>query len=163
MGRAASLHLPRSWSPSVISTAKGPICQGSQTTARSPNRCPVVARPGLWAPRSDVGLSEDSRNPEQRLAMRRGGDEGLHRLLARSSSIILHTVVHGVSVGEDRADSAATLRRLNITAGVGLIITYVYGVYDGVRGYGRPRRERALAAYATSTNTTTTFGVSLTF
>ncbi len=60
-------------------------------------------------------------------------------------------------------DSAKTLRGLNITAGVGLILTYVYGVYDGVRGYGRPRGEHALAPYATSTNTSATFGISLTF
>jgi hypothetical protein len=63
----------------------------------------------------------------------------------------------------NRNDSAATLRGLNITAGVGLILTYVYGVYDGVRGYGRPRRERTLAPYATSTNTSATLGVQLNF
>ncbi len=63
----------------------------------------------------------------------------------------------------DRSESAATLRGLNITAGVGLILTYVYGVYDGVRGYGRPRRERALAPYATSTNTSAVVGVQLNF
>jgi hypothetical protein len=63
----------------------------------------------------------------------------------------------------NRNDSAATLRGLNITAGVGLILTYVYGVYDGVRGYGRARRERALVPYASSTNTMTTFGVHMNF
>lgn len=63
----------------------------------------------------------------------------------------------------DRYDAAQTLRGLNITAGVGLIVTYVYGVYDGVRGYGRSRRERTLVPYATSTNTSTTLGVRVDF
>ena len=32
---------------------------------------------------------------------------------------------------------ASTLRAINIATGIGLIVTYVYGVYDGVRGYRR--------------------------
>ena len=64
---------------------------------------------------------------------------------------------------KNRADTATTLRGLNITAGVGLIVTYVYGVYDGVRGYRRESRERALAPYATSTNGGAVFGVHLSF
>ena len=75
--------------------------------------------------------------------------------------------MNGTSAGCDettnRNDSAETLRRINITAGVGLIITYVYGVYDGVRGYGRTRREPTLMPYATSTNTSATLGVRLNF
>jgi hypothetical protein len=64
---------------------------------------------------------------------------------------------------KDRTSSAETLRRVNITAGVGLIITYVYGVYDGVRGYRRSRRESILAPYATATNESATFGVRMNF
>ncbi|MGN6108538.1 MAG: hypothetical protein ACTHU0_25760, partial [Kofleriaceae bacterium] len=37
----------------------------------------------------------------------------------------------------DRASTAAMLRTINLVAGVGLIATYVYGVYDGARGYRR--------------------------
>lgn len=64
---------------------------------------------------------------------------------------------------KNRADTATTLRALNITAGVGLIITYVYGVYDGVRGYRKDTRERALVPFASSTNGTAVFGVHLIF
>jgi hypothetical protein len=64
----------------------------------------------------------------------------------------------------NRADTATTLRGLNITAGVGLILTYAYGVYDGVRGYRRESRERALAPYAMPTPTGgAVFGVHLHF
>jgi hypothetical protein len=65
--------------------------------------------------------------------------------------------------GGDHASAAMTLRGLNITAGVGLIVTFAYGVYDGVRGYRRDTRERALIPYATSTNGTAVIGVHLNF
>jgi hypothetical protein len=69
----------------------------------------------------------------------------------------------GCDATTDRNASATTLRSINITAGVGLIVTYVWGVYDGVRGYRRSRREGSLAPYATSTNTGATFGVRMNF
>jgi hypothetical protein len=65
--------------------------------------------------------------------------------------------------GGEHASSAATLRGLNITAGVGLIITFAYGVYDGVRGYRQDTRERALVPYASSTNGTSVVGLRLNF
>jgi hypothetical protein len=65
--------------------------------------------------------------------------------------------------GGEHASSAATLRGLNITAGVGLIVTVAYGVYDGVRGYRRDTRERALMPYATSTNGSALVGLRLNF
>ncbi len=43
--------------------------------------------------------------------------------------------------GKDRSSTAAQLRGINIASGIGLIVTYVYGVYDGVSGYRR-RSER---------------------
>lgn len=73
----------------------------------------------------------------------------------------------GSSAGCDETtnhnDSARTLRTLNIAAGVGLILTYAYGVYDGVRGYRRNTRETTLAPFASSTNTSTVLGVELSF
>lgn len=63
----------------------------------------------------------------------------------------------------DHNASADTLRSINITAGVGLIVTYVWGVYDGVRGYRRKSREAALAPYATPTNGGATVGVRMNF
>jgi hypothetical protein len=63
----------------------------------------------------------------------------------------------------DRNASAQTLRSINITSGVALIVTYAWGVYDGVRGYRRRSREAALAPYATPTNGGATVGVTLNF
>ncbi len=63
----------------------------------------------------------------------------------------------------DRNGSATTLRSINITAGVGLILTYVWGVYDGVRGYQRKSREAALVPYATPTNGGAAVGVRMNF
>src|SRR5690606_22185168 len=62
-----------------------------------------------------------------------------------------------------RAGTAARLRALNLAAGAGLILTYVYGVYDGVRGYRRESRERALVPYASSTTDSMVVGVRMSF
>jgi hypothetical protein len=48
--------------------------------------------------------------------------------------------------GKDHSSSAGTLRVVNIASGVGLILTYAYGVYDGVRGY---RRNESLQPFVT--------------
>jgi len=69
----------------------------------------------------------------------------------------------GCDATTDHTSSARTLRTVNLAAGVGLIVTYAYGVYDGIRGYGRPRRDGVLVPYATSTNTSATIGVQLDF
>lgn len=60
-------------------------------------------------------------------------------------------------------EGARTARTLQILSGVGLIITYVYGVYDGVRGYRRESRERALVPFASPTNQGGVVGVQMTF
>ncbi len=65
--------------------------------------------------------------------------------------------------GGEHASSAKTLRALNMTAGVGLILTYAYGVYDGIRGYRRDTRERALVPFASSSNGTSIVGVHISF
>jgi len=44
--------------------------------------------------------------------------------------------------GADHARSASTLRAINIVTGIGLIATYVYGVYDGARSYRRKETPR---------------------
>src|SRR5213075_298348 len=67
----------------------------------------------------------------------------------------------GCDASSDHTSSAQTVRSINITAGVALIVTYVWGVYDGVRRYGRTRREPALVPYANSTNGGSAFGVQL--
>ncbi len=55
--------------------------------------------------------------------------------------------------------AAMSLRATNIMSGVGLIATYLYGVYDGVVGYRRRTREQLIAPYATATNTGGVIGV----
>ena len=54
--------------------------------------------------------------------------------------------------GVDHFHAAQQLETLNVVAGAGLILTYVYGVYDGVTRYRRQTREQSLAPYATPTN-----------
>lgn len=51
--------------------------------------------------------------------------------------------------GEDRAKSASYLRALNIVSGIGLILTYGIGVYDGVSGYRRRESMQPFVAPAT--------------
>jgi hypothetical protein len=46
----------------------------------------------------------------------------------------------------DHASSASTLRGINIATGIGLIVTYAYGVYDGARNYRRQEPMRPFVA-----------------
>ncbi|MEJ7599211.1 MAG: hypothetical protein WKG01_14990 [Kofleriaceae bacterium] len=50
----------------------------------------------------------------------------------------------GQSVTCDPASASRTsrMRALNVASGIGLIVTYVYGMYDGVTGYRRRTREQ---------------------
>ncbi len=52
---------------------------------------------------------------------------------------------------KDRASAASQLRTINIVTGVGLILTYAYGVYDGVQGYRRKTREQRIQPFVTQT------------
>jgi hypothetical protein len=60
-------------------------------------------------------------------------------------------------------DGARATRTVEIATSLGLIITYVYGVYDGVRGYRRESRERALMPFASPTNQGAVVGVQMNF
>jgi hypothetical protein len=59
--------------------------------------------------------------------------------------------------GKNHFRSAETLSGVNALTGVGFILTYAYGVWDGVRGYRR--RSVELAPYMNATSDTTSFGV----
>ena len=59
----------------------------------------------------------------------------------------------------DRVRSASQVRTINTITGIGAIVTYVYGVYDGTRGYRRRTRERSLQPFITSTPTSGFIGV----
>jgi hypothetical protein len=50
--------------------------------------------------------------------------------------------------GKDRSSTAATLKIINIASGVGLILTYGFGVYDGVKGYRRKESMQPFVAPA---------------
>ena len=43
---------------------------------------------------------------------------------------------------------AAILRPINLASGIGLVVTYAFGVYDGVRGYRQWSREQAIQPFA---------------
>ncbi len=53
--------------------------------------------------------------------------------------------------------NAKTLSSINIATGIGLIATYVYGVYDGVTGYRR--KEHEVQPYASLSDRTNVVGV----
>ncbi|HSD91084.1 MAG TPA: hypothetical protein VLB44_26360, partial [Kofleriaceae bacterium] len=67
------------------------------------------------------------------------------------------------SVCDGHVSGARAARSIQITSGVALILTYLYGVYDGVRGYRRESRERALVPFASPTNQGTVVGVQMNF
>lgn len=59
--------------------------------------------------------------------------------------------------GKNHFQGAQKLSAWNTFAGVGLILTYAYGVWDGVRGYRRSSRE--LEPYAVTTNGGVALGI----
>jgi hypothetical protein len=66
-------------------------------------------------------------------------------------------------VCDGHVDGARIARTIQITSGIGLIVTYVYGVYDGIRGYRRESRERALMPYASPVDAGGVVGVRMKF
>jgi hypothetical protein len=60
--------------------------------------------------------------------------------------------------GKDHSSSASTLRVVNIASGVGLILTYAYGVYDGVKGYRRKEGPQPFVAPASGGGVVGVFG-----
>lgn len=58
-----------------------------------------------------------------------------------------------------RVHSAAQLRTMNIATGVGLVLAYAYGVYDGVTGYRRRTRELAIQPFVGSASGGSVFGI----
>jgi hypothetical protein len=60
----------------------------------------------------------------------------------------------------DHRREAAKLKPYNVASGIGVILTYAYGVYDGVKGYRQHSREEAIRPFATITSERTLLGVS---
>jgi hypothetical protein len=67
--------------------------------------------------------------------------------------------------GGDHNHAAARLRPWNIASGVGFLVVYAYGVYDGVRGYRQRSREReqALQPFVTASRDDRVFGIAGSF
>ena len=61
----------------------------------------------------------------------------------------------------NHASTANNLRTVNLLAGVGFVATYLYGVYDGVSTYRKRRREMSMMPYMTTSPTSSTIGLSL--
>ena len=59
----------------------------------------------------------------------------------------------------DHNHTSASLRTLNIASGIGLIATYLYGVYDGVVGYRRRTQEERTLPFATARSDGAVIGV----
>lgn len=64
---------------------------------------------------------------------------------------------------KERAKVASQLRTINIVTGVGLILTYAYGVYDGVQGYRRKTREQRIQPFVAQTAHESFIGVAGSF
>ena len=59
----------------------------------------------------------------------------------------------------DHTHAARAIRPYNIASGIGLILTYAYGVYDGVRGYRRRSREQAVQPFVAGTRNAGVAGI----
>jgi hypothetical protein len=59
--------------------------------------------------------------------------------------------------------SASILRPINIASGIGLMITYAFGVYDGVQGYRQHAREQAIQPFAATSTEGSVLGITGSF
>jgi hypothetical protein len=64
---------------------------------------------------------------------------------------------------KNRARAASQLRTINLVTGVGAILSYAYGVYDGVQGYRRKTREQRIQPFITQTAHESFIGVAGSF
>ena len=64
---------------------------------------------------------------------------------------------------DDRAAAATRLRPYNIASGIGFLLVYAYGVYDGVQGYRQRSRERVVRPFVGVSPESRVVGVSGSF
>lgn len=72
----------------------------------------------------------------------------------------------GLDCNDGRHDhnrAASVLRPINLASGIGFLAAYVYGVYDGIRGYRRRSREMAIQPYVATTLDLKLFGIQASF
>ncbi|HET7501427.1 MAG TPA: hypothetical protein VFK02_10505 [Kofleriaceae bacterium] len=65
--------------------------------------------------------------------------------------------------GGDHNHEAARLRPWNIASGIGFLMVYAYGVYDGVAGYRRKSREQVIQPFVTTSSGNHVFGLAGSF
>jgi hypothetical protein len=73
------------------------------------------------------------------------------------------TCTDGDGPGHDATQAARRLRPFNIASGIGFWVVYVFGVYDGIRGYRRISREQALRPYVTVSTEGSVVGIQARF
>jgi hypothetical protein len=61
--------------------------------------------------------------------------------------------------GGDHTDAAKRLRPLNIGSGIAFAVIYIYGVYDGIRGYRRRTREHAIQPFMNVSRSENVLGI----
>jgi hypothetical protein len=61
--------------------------------------------------------------------------------------------------GGDHTAAARRIRPFNLGSGIGFLLTYTYGVYDGVRGYRRHSNARAMQPFVDASRGGTVAGV----
>ncbi|HEX4423629.1 MAG TPA: hypothetical protein VH165_37220 [Kofleriaceae bacterium] len=65
--------------------------------------------------------------------------------------------------GPNHNHAASVLRPINIASGIGLVLVYAYGVYDGVRDYRQRSRELTFQPYVATSPDRNLFGVAARF
>jgi hypothetical protein len=60
--------------------------------------------------------------------------------------------------GGDHSGAAARVRPINIASGIGFVLTYAFGVYDGVQGY-RQRSRETVQPYVSGSAGARVFGI----
>jgi hypothetical protein len=61
--------------------------------------------------------------------------------------------------GGDHNHAAARLRPYNIATGIGFLVVYAYGVFDGVQGYRRQSHNRVVQPFANTSADSRVFGL----
>lgn len=64
---------------------------------------------------------------------------------------------------ENRVESANRMKTINLVTTIGLIVSYAYGVYDGVQGYRRTTREQRIQPFVAQTAHESFIGVAGSF
>ena len=65
--------------------------------------------------------------------------------------------------GGDRNHAAARLRPWNLASGIGFLVVYAYGMYDGVRGYRQRSRELEVQPFISGSTGNHVFGLAGSF